>query len=138
MNISFIGIMDYIGPQYRVSRKTSFNRPVSQIWKIWMLSFVPFFTRIHMIPNLWLYLLNCGRWNVSKSKTQNLTGWSFLNHNLKFWMLSFVEILIWVRMTPNSYWSSYCEWFWCLLNFYFVLILAREPRAPLSWFWDES
>ena len=31
-NISFVGIIDYIGPQYRASRKTSFNRPVSQIF----------------------------------------------------------------------------------------------------------
>ena len=31
-NISFVGIIDYIGPQYRASRKTSFNRPVSPIF----------------------------------------------------------------------------------------------------------
>ena len=30
-NISFVGIIDYIGPQYRAPRKTSFNRPVKLV-----------------------------------------------------------------------------------------------------------
>ena len=61
------------------TRKTSLNRPVSPIFVNLNAQFCSIFTSIHIIPNLWLYLLNRGRWSVSKSQAQHKTGWSLLH-----------------------------------------------------------